>query len=49
MNEDEVSLRHLKALSLLLELRSLTRVAEVLGTNQPTVKHDPLEAAAIFR
>jgi DNA-binding transcriptional LysR family regulator len=37
MNDREISLRHLKALSLLLELRSLTRVADVLGTNQPTV------------
>jgi DNA-binding transcriptional LysR family regulator len=37
MNEDEMSIRHLKALSLMLELKSLTRVAEVLGTNQPTV------------
>lgn len=37
MNDGEISLRHLKALSLLLELRSLTKVAEVLGTNQPTV------------
>jgi DNA-binding transcriptional LysR family regulator len=37
MNEGEISLRHLRALSLMLELQSLTRVAEVLGTNQPTV------------
>jgi DNA-binding transcriptional LysR family regulator len=37
MNEDEVSLKHLKALSLMLELKSLTKVADVLGTNQPTV------------
>jgi DNA-binding transcriptional LysR family regulator len=37
MNDGGISLRHLKALSLLLELRSLTKVAEILGTNQPTV------------
>jgi DNA-binding transcriptional LysR family regulator len=37
MNEGEISLRHLKALSLLLELQSLTRVADVLDTNQPNV------------
>lgn len=37
MNDREISLRHLRALSLLLEGRSLTRVADILGTNQPTV------------
>lgn len=29
--------RHLKALSLLLEVRSLTKAAEILEVNQPTV------------
>ena len=37
MYDAEISLRHLKALSLLLEFKSLTKVADVLGTNQPTV------------
>jgi DNA-binding transcriptional LysR family regulator len=37
MNDREISLRHLKALSLLLEMRSVTRVAEILGANQSTV------------
>jgi DNA-binding transcriptional LysR family regulator len=37
MTEGEISLRHLNALSLLLEMKSLTRVADMLGTNQPTV------------
>lgn len=36
-NGDDISLRHLKALGLLLELGSLTRVAESLDTSQPTV------------
>lgn len=37
MNDREISLRHLKTLSLLLEFHSLTRVADILDTNQPTV------------
>ncbi len=36
-HESDISLRHLKALNLLLEVRSLTKAAEILGTNQPTV------------
>ena len=36
-NERDITLRHLKALSLLLEVCSLTKAAEILGTNQPTV------------
>jgi DNA-binding transcriptional LysR family regulator len=37
MNDSDISLRHLKTLSLLLEVCSLTKAAEILGTNQPTV------------
>lgn len=37
MKDGDISLRHLKALSLLLEVRSLTRAAEILEVNQPTV------------
>jgi hypothetical protein len=37
MNEAGISLRHIEVLSLLLELKSLTRAADVLGANQPTV------------
>jgi len=37
MKDSDISLRHLKALSLLLEVRSLTKVAEILDVNQPTV------------
>ena len=35
--DGDISLRHLKALSLLLEVRSLTKAAEILEVNQPTV------------
>jgi len=37
MTDSDISLRHLKALSLLLEVRSLTKTAEILDVNQPTV------------
>jgi len=37
MKDSDISLRHLKALSLLLEVRSLTKAAEILDVNQPTV------------
>ena len=37
MKDGDIGLRHLKALSLLLEVRSLTRAAEILDVNQPTV------------
>ena len=37
MKDSDITLRHLKALSLLLEVRSLTRAAEILEVNQPTV------------
>lgn len=37
MNEDDVSLRHLRVLTLLLEVGSLTRAAQILNTTQPTV------------
>lgn len=37
MTNSDISLRHLKALSLLLDLRSLTKVADILDVNQPTV------------
>jgi DNA-binding transcriptional LysR family regulator len=37
LNEPDISLRHLKVLSLLLEVQSLTRVAEILDSNQSTV------------
>jgi DNA-binding transcriptional LysR family regulator len=37
MKDSDIGLRHLKALSLLLEVRSLTRAAEILDVNQPTV------------
>jgi DNA-binding transcriptional LysR family regulator len=35
--KNDIGLRHLKALRLLLEVRSLTRAAEILDLNQPTV------------
>lgn len=37
MNDDDISLRHLRVLSLLFEVQSLTVAAEILGTNQPTI------------
>src|SRR5579884_2177547 len=37
MNEDDISLRHLRVLALLLEVGSLTRAARILETTQPTV------------
>jgi DNA-binding transcriptional LysR family regulator len=37
MNEDDISLRHLRVLTLLLEVGSLTRAAQILDTTQPTV------------
>ena len=37
MGEDDISLRHLRVLTLLLEVRSLTRAAQILDTTQPTV------------
>jgi DNA-binding transcriptional LysR family regulator len=37
MKHSDISLRHLKALNLLLEVRSLTKAAEILDVNQPTI------------
>lgn len=37
MNDDQVSIRHLRALSVLLEMRSLTKAADLIGTNQSTM------------
>lgn len=37
MENGDIGLRHLKALSLLLEVRSLTKAAEILDVNQPAV------------
>jgi len=38
--EDDIGLRHLKALSLLLEVGSLTQAAQILGVSQPSMsKH----------
>jgi DNA-binding transcriptional LysR family regulator len=37
LNDPDISLRHLRVLSLLLEVQSLTRVAEILDSNQSTV------------
>src|SRR5580704_9206830 len=37
MNEDDISLRHLRVLALLLEVGSLTRAGQILETTQPTV------------
>jgi DNA-binding transcriptional LysR family regulator len=37
VNEDDISLRQLRVLTLLLEVGSLTRAAQILGTTQPTV------------
>jgi DNA-binding transcriptional LysR family regulator len=37
MKDSDIGLRHLKALNLLLEVRSLTKAAEILNVNQPTV------------
>src|SRR5882757_6234704 len=36
-NEDNISLRHLRVLTLLLEVGSLTRAAQILDTTQPTI------------
>ncbi|MDB5461081.1 MAG: hypothetical protein JWO72_2822 [Caulobacteraceae bacterium] len=35
--DDDISLRHLKVLSLLLEVGSLTRAAQILGVSQPSI------------
>jgi DNA-binding transcriptional LysR family regulator len=37
MDDDDISLRHLRVLTLLLEVGSLTRAAQILDTTQPTV------------
>lgn len=37
MNETDISLRHLKVLDLLLKVRSLTKAADIMGINQPSV------------
>lgn len=37
MDGDDISLRHLKVLTLLLEVGSLTRAAQILDTTQPTI------------
>jgi DNA-binding transcriptional LysR family regulator len=37
VNDDDISLRHLRVLTLLLEVRSLTRAAEILASTQPSV------------
>jgi DNA-binding transcriptional LysR family regulator len=37
MDEDDIGLRHLRVLTLLLEVRSLTRAAEILDTTQSSV------------
>jgi DNA-binding transcriptional LysR family regulator len=37
MEGDDVSLQHLRVLALLLEVGSLTRASQILGTTQPTV------------
>jgi DNA-binding transcriptional LysR family regulator len=37
LNDRDISFRQLKVLSLLLEVQSLTRAAEILNSNQPTV------------
>jgi len=37
MKNSDIGLRHLKALNLLLEVRSLTKAAEILDVNQPSV------------
>jgi DNA-binding transcriptional LysR family regulator len=37
MNEDDISLRHLRVLTLLLEVGSLTRTAQILNTTQSTI------------
>jgi len=37
MNEDDIGLRHLRILALLLEVGSLTRAAEILGTTQSSI------------
>src|ERR1700752_967601 len=36
-NDESLGFRHLRALSLLLDVGNLTHVAEILETNQPTV------------
>jgi DNA-binding transcriptional LysR family regulator len=37
MDEDDIGLRHLRVLTLLLEVRSLTRAAQILDTTQSSV------------
>ncbi|TWT05942.1 LysR family transcriptional regulator [Reyranella sp. CPCC 100927] len=37
MNDDDIGLRHLRILALLLEVRSLTRAAIILGTTQSSI------------
>ena len=37
MDEDDIGLRHLRVLSLLLEVGSITRAAEILDTTQSSV------------
>ena len=37
MEQDDIGFRHLRVLALLLEVRSLTRAAEILGTTQSSI------------
>lgn len=37
MDDEDISLRHLRVLTLLIEVHSLTRAAEMLGSTQPSV------------
>ena len=46
--EDNVSLRHLRVLALLLEVRSLTRAAQILDTTQSTISKVLVKLRAHF-
>ncbi len=46
--EDNVSLRHLRVLALLLEVRSLTRAAQILDTTQSTISKVLIKLRAHF-
>jgi DNA-binding transcriptional LysR family regulator len=46
--DDDISLRHLKVLSLLLEVGSLTQAAQILGISQPSVSKSLARLRAHF-
>lgn len=46
--DDDISLRHLRVLRLLLEVGSLTRAAQILGVSQPTISKSLARVRAHF-